>query len=102
MGIKPYNKNWIDKLLTHERDMRGDYGSRVVLHLFIGFVIGLFFPLSYPILKLFIAYEDSEDFWVHDRAWKDYAGALAGSVFGVLTSVSLIVYLVIRLLGGVL
>lgn len=66
------------KFLTHERDKVGDYQKRLLIHIPIGILIGI--PvLGIPILFLFIRYEENEDFWVKDRAWKDYAGAIAGA-----------------------
>ncbi len=78
------------KLLKHERDLVGDYQKRVLIHIPIGFLIGVAFPLSYPILLLFIRYEENEDMWVKDRAWKDYAGAIAGAIVGLLTLIGII------------
>ena len=64
--------------LKHERDKVGDYQKRVLIHIPIGLLIGIPF-LGLPVLWLFIRYEENEDFWVKDRAWKDYAGAIAGA-----------------------
>ena len=86
------------KLITHTRDKIGDFQSRVLLHIPIGILIGI--PiLGYPILKLFISYEDSEDYWVHDFAWKDYAGAIVGAC---ITVVVIIILGVLWLMGVIL
>ena len=69
------------KILRHSRDKAGDYQSRVLLHIPIGLYMG-FFPLSRGLRELFIRYEESEDKWVKDQAWKDYAGAMVGYVIG--------------------
>ena len=74
----PYKKNWIDKLITHNRDYIGDYGSRFTLHIPAGFIAGLL-P---GFLKLFTHYEENEDAHTKDQAWKDYAGAMWGFAFG--------------------
>ena len=76
-----YQRNWIDKLIKHNRDTVGDFGSRVMLHIPIGVYMG-FFPLSRGLRELFLRYEESEDKWVKDQAWKDYAGAMVGYVIG--------------------
>lgn len=90
-----YQRNWPDKLITHNRDTVGDFGSRVVLHIPIGIIMSL--PvIGWGLIALFIRYEDSEDFWTHDRSWKDYAGAVTGCVIGVLAQIAI----AIILLGG--
>jgi len=82
----------INKLITHNRDKVGDYGVRVVIHIPVGILMSL--PvLGWGLIALFIRYEDSEDFWVHDRAWKDYAGALAGYVIGLVLQIAYILTL---------
>ena len=81
---------WLNKLITHDRDDEGDFGSRVVLHIPVGFVIGLAFPLSLPLLWLFIRYEENEDKHVKDEAWKDYFGAMVGCVVGMAVLLALL------------
>ncbi len=80
-----YKKNWIDKLITHNRDVVGDFGSRAVLHIPVGFLIGLLFPLSFPLLITFLVYEYLEDWRTSDHAWKDLFGALVGITLGMIT-----------------
>jgi len=64
----------------------------MLMHIPIGFVIGLLFPLTYPALKLFIRYEENEDVHTKDQAWKDYAGAIAGAIMGNLTVAGIIIW----------
>ena len=86
-------KRWANKTFTHERDAIGDFGYRTVLHIPIGFLIGVTFPLSYPLLILFIKFERNEDLHTEDQAWKDYNGALIGTALGLLTEVGLLIKL---------
>ena len=85
---------WIDRLLTHSRDTAGDFGSRVVIHIPLGFLIGVTFPVSVPLLLLFIRYEENEDVHTKDQAWKDYFGALVGCALGLVTEVTLVIMLI--------
>lgn len=96
-----YQRNWLDRLITHNRDKVGDFGSRVVLHIPIGFLIGITFPLSYPLLKIFKAYEQNEDAHEKDKAWKDYFGAMVGMAIGLLAEIALII-LFLRLTRGMM
>lgn len=67
------------QFLTHERDTVGDYQRRLLMHIPIGIIMGI--PLfGLPVLWLFIRYEENEDKWVKDQAWKDYAGAVTGTI----------------------
>ncbi|GAH20484.1 unnamed protein product, partial [marine sediment metagenome] len=81
------------KWLTHERDKIGDFQKRVLIHLPIGFIIGVLFPLTYPALKIFIRYEENEDVHTKDQAWKDYAGAMVGCVIGNFVEAGIIIWL---------
>lgn len=79
-----YQKNWLDKLITHNRDTVGDFGSRVVLHIPIGVLIG-YLCFNDPwagigLLLMFLIYEWTEDWRVKDHAWKDLFGSLVGFV----------------------
>jgi len=87
-----YRKNWLDKLITHNRDDEGDYGSRFVLHIIPGFLMGLLPGFS----KLFIQYEENEDLHTKDEAWKDYAGAMWGYVPGRLLLILFIIWLILK------
>lgn len=78
-------------ILKHERDKVGDYQKRVLLHFWLGFLMGLTFPLSLGLIWLFVAYEENEDRHEMDKAWKDYAGAIAGYVPGLLVLVTIII-----------
>ena len=76
-------KEWLNKLITHNRDTAGDFGVRVVIHIPIGFLMGI--PvLGWGLIPLFIFYQKSEDRWVSDQAWKDVFGALVGFVIAML------------------
>lgn len=90
-----YQKNWLDKLIKHNRDTVGDFGSRVVLHIVPGFLMGLLPGFS----GLFIRYEENEDLHTKDQAWKDYAGAMWGFVPGRFIFIAFIVGLFLILLG---
>ena len=96
----PYQRNWLDKLITHDRDKVGDFGSRVVLHIPVGFLIGVSFPLSYPLLKTIHKYERNEDAHTEDEAWKDLFGVMAGEVIGMLVEIASIIFLL--KLGGLI
>ena len=86
------------KFLKHSKDTVGDYQSRVLLHIPVGFLMGLM-PFSGTFKDLFFYYEESEDKWVKDEAWKDYAGSMIGFVLGRLTLFVVVVYLIVRLMG---
>jgi len=87
-SIEEYHMNWKKSLpfsfIEHSRDKEGDFGVRVVLHVPIGLLIGLTFPLSIPLVMLFIRYEENEDVHTKDQAWKDYFGALVGCSIGII------------------
>lgn len=88
------------KFLKHSRDKVGDFGSRVILHIPIGFLIGVTFPLSYPLLETIHKYERNEDVHTQDQAWKDLFGVMVGEVIGMLVEIALIVFFL--KLGGVI
>lgn len=86
-------KQLLNRLFRHERDRHGDYGYRAFLHFWLGLVMGIPF-LGWAIIPIFVAYEESEDKHVHDRAWLDYAGALTGMVvMALLLTAGAILYL---------
>jgi hypothetical protein len=90
------------KFLTHDRDKIGDFQSRVLLHIPIGFLIGLILIIpfvGYGLLKLFIRYEENEDGHTKDQAWKDYFGALVGMGVGIAVTLAGLVYLITRLVN---
>lgn len=84
--------NWINKLITHNRDKAGDFGARVILHIPIGLLIGLTFPLSMGLVFLFCKYEENEDIHTQDQAWKDYFGAIVGYVVGLIIETIFIIW----------
>ncbi|KKL98833.1 hypothetical protein LCGC14_1820450 [marine sediment metagenome] len=73
----------IPVFLKHVRDTKGDYQMRVLIHIPVGLLIGIPF-LGYPLLRLFCAYQESEDRHETDKAWKDYAGAMVGASITIL------------------
>ena len=86
------------KILKHPRDKVGDYQRRVLIHIPIGLLIGI--PiLGYPVLKLFIRYEENEDAHTKDQAWKDYAGAIAGACITVIITIALTTLIILKLIG---
>ena len=86
-----YKRNWIDKLITHNRDVVGDFGSRAVLHIPVGIVMSI--PiLGWGLIALFIYYEKNEDKWVQDVAFKDVYGALVGYVLGMITLIGVVLW----------
>lgn len=92
-----YQRNWLDKLITHNRDKVGDFGSRVVLHIPIGLIAGI--PIiGKPVRELLIRYEENEDAHSADQAWKDYAGAIAGAIITSLASLAGIIWLALKLI----
>jgi len=74
-----YPFSWI----KHNRDVEGDFGVRMLLHIPVGLLIGLTFPLSIPLVWLFVRYEENEDLHTKDEAWKDYFGAMVGCAAGI-------------------
>ncbi len=83
------------KFLKHSRDTVGDYQQRVLIHIPIGLLIGILI-LGYPLLHLFEKYQQSEDQWVKDQAWKDYAGAQIGAIISILIQIGIVIYLIWR------
>jgi hypothetical protein len=78
-------------ILRHDRDKSGDFAIRVLMHIPVGLVTGI--PiLGYPVLKLFIFYEENEDLHIKDEAWKDTFGALIGATLTVLAVTSVIIW----------
>jgi len=83
-----WKKRFPLSFIKHSRDKEGDFGIRVLIHIPIGLLIGLTFPLSIPLVKLFIRYEENEDIHTKDQAWKDYFGAMVGCSIGILAVVA--------------
>lgn len=84
--------SWINKHFSHSRDDEGDFGIRVLMHIPIGMLLGI--PiLGWGLIWLFREYENSEDKWVHDEAWKDYYGAIVGcclTIIGIIVALSIV------------
>jgi len=82
-------------ILEHERDKKGDFGMRALMHIPVGLIAGI--PiLGYPVLKLFIFYEENEDLHIKDEAWKDTFGALIGASITALAAVGFVIWLFLR------
>ena len=85
----------INRLIRHNRDVAGDYGIRVLIHIPIGFLIGLGLLSE----NMFLKYERNEDAHTEDQAWKDIAGGMVGYVPGKIvryTVIGVIIYLLVR------
>jgi len=67
--------------LKHEADEVGDFRMRVLVHIPVGFIMGIL-PFSGSLKDLLIAYEENEDLHTKDQAWKDYYGVMIGFVLG--------------------
>lgn len=85
---------WVNRVFTHNRDKEHDFGIRALIHVPVGFVMGLF-DWSNGLARLFIFYEKNEDRHTGDQAWKDTYGAMVGWVIGRLVLVGLIAWLII-------
>lgn len=76
-------ERFINKHIKHPRDTHGDYGVRYLLHIPAGFLVGLLPPpLDHNAVKIFLRYEQNEDKWTQDEAWKDVGGFMTGYVIG--------------------
>ena len=87
------------KILRHDRDKVGDFQSRVLLHIPIGFLIGMASLIPFvglALLWLFIRYEENEDLHFKDQAWKDYFGAIVGVVIAFVVIIGIIFWWVIK------
>ncbi len=86
-----------NRLITHNRDTEGDFGIRVVIHIPIGFLIGLtsIIPfVGYGLLQLFLKYERNEDAHTEDQAWKDLFGAMVGFVIAIIALIGIALWVV--------
>lgn len=55
----------------------------MLLHVPVGIVMSI--PVfGWGLVLLFMRYEESEDKWVKDQAWKDYYGAIVGFILGLI------------------
>jgi len=82
-------------ILKHERDKKGDFGKRALMHIPVGLIAGI--PiLGYPVLKLFIFYEENEDLHIQDEAWKDTFGAMVGASITAVAAVGVAIWLFLR------
>ncbi len=93
---------FINRLITHNRDDEGDFGIRVLIHIPIGFFMGLLLFNDQGLINMFLKYERNEDAHTQDEAWKDIFGALVGFVIGRTVSLGLFVLLIIWLVGRLL
>ena len=90
------------KLLKHSRDEVGDFQNRVLLHIPIGYIIGLLsvVPFSGSTLAgMFLKYERNEDLHTEDQAWKDIFGGMVGFVPGAFTGLGLLIWFILWLIG---
>jgi len=82
----------INKMITHNRDKKGDFGIRTLVHLPIGFLMGIssLIPfLGFGLVWLFLKYERNEDAHTQDQAWKDIFGAIVGYSLAVIMILAL-------------
>ena len=95
---------WINRVITHCRDTADppDFGIRVIVHIPIGFFLGLLLFNDWALTYLFKFYERNEDAHTEDQAWKDTFGAMVGFVIGRIVSLSLFIWFVIWLIGRLL
>lgn len=87
--------NFINRRITHNRDAAGDFGIRVLIHIPVGFLIGLGLLSE----DMFLKYERNEDLHTEDQAWKDIAGGMVGYVPGKITKyivIGVAIYLLVR------
>ena len=82
----------INKYWTHTRDDEGDFGIRALIHIPIGFLMGITFVFGWGLLYMFCKYQRNEDAHTEDEAWKDYFGAIVGYTIGLITLMGLLVY----------
>jgi len=97
--IMGFIERLFNRLITHNRDREGDFGIRVVIHIPIGFLMGLLLFNDRGIVSLFLKYERNEDLHTEDQAWKDIFGAMVGFVIGRIVAVGLFIWLVAWLIG---
>ena len=75
------------KFITHDRDKIGDFQSRVLIHIPIGFITALLFLVHWimvlALVYIFWHYERNEDAHTADQAWKDLFGWMVGFILGV-------------------
>lgn len=88
---------WVNRVITHNRDKEHDFGIRAVMHIPVGFVMGLL-DWTNGLARLFEFYERNEDRHTGDQAWKDTFGAIVGWVIGRLALVAGIIWLILFLI----
>lgn len=91
---------WVNRVFTHNRDKENDFGIRALLHIPVGFVMGLL-DWTNGLARLFIFYERNEDRHTGDQAWKDTFGAIIGWVIGRLALVVFLAWLIIKVIDFV-
>jgi len=92
---------FINKVFKHNRDDEGDFGIRAIIHIPIGFLMGVLsiIPFTgYGLLQLFLKYERNEDAHTEDEAWKDIFGAMIGYPIGAICAIGAVVFLLIQIL----
>ena len=78
--------------LRHSRDVEGDFGHRVILHIPVGMFLGFTFPLSVPMVYLLRFYERNEDVHTEDQAWKDVYGVMVGMAVGIALQIAILAW----------
>ena len=89
--------------ITHPRDDEHDFQPRVLLHIPIGFLMGLasIVPfLGYGLVVMFLKYQRNEDAHTEDEAWKDIYGAMVGYVMAVLLVLGALVFFLKEVIYG--
>lgn len=87
------------KILTHVRDQVGDFQHRVLIHIPIGFLMGIssIIPfLGYGLVQLFLKYQRNEDAHTEDQAWKDIYGAIVGYSAAVVVIIIILVIILAK------
>jgi len=80
----------VNNIITHPRDKVKDFGIRTLMHIPVGFLMGMSPIPGDKFVDLFIFYQMNEDRHTEDQAWKDVNGALIGFALGRVTLFGLV------------